>query len=57
MEIIWGSGALLGGAIMGARNYPVNRIVLINLMYLVVGLSFLFSGGCSRSRDSTGLRL
>ena len=44
VEIIWGGGALLGGAIMGARNYPVNRIVLINLMYLVVGLSFLFSG-------------
>ena len=44
VEIIWGGGALLGGAIMGARNYPVNRIVLINLMYLVVGLSFLCSG-------------
>ena len=44
VEIIWGGGALLGGAIMGARNYPVNRIILINLMYLVVGLSFLFSG-------------
>ncbi len=44
VEIIWGVGALAGGAIMGARNYPINRIVLINLMYLVVGLSFLGSG-------------
>lgn len=44
VEIIWGGGALLGGAIMGARNYRINRIVLINLMYLVVGLSFLLSG-------------
>ena len=44
VEIIWGGGALLGGAIMGARNYRVNRIVLINLMYIVVGLSFFFSG-------------
>ncbi|OUN76387.1 MFS transporter [Alistipes sp. An54] len=44
VEIIWGGGALLGGAIMGARNYPINRIVLINLMYIVVGLSFLLSG-------------
>lgn len=44
VEIIWGGGALLGGAIMGARNYPVSRIVLINLMYVLVGLSFLLSG-------------
>ena len=44
VEIIWGAGALAGGAIMGARNYPINRIVLINLMYIVVGLSFLLSG-------------
>lgn len=44
VEIIWGGGALAGGAIMGARTYRVNRIVLINLMYLVVGLSFLLSG-------------
>lgn len=44
VEIVWGGGALLGGAIMGARVYRVSRIVLINLMYLTVGLSFLLSG-------------
>ena len=44
IEIVWGGGALLGGAIMGARTYRVNRIVLVNLMYLVVGLSFALSG-------------
>lgn len=44
VEIVWGGGALLGGAIMGIRRYPVSRIVLINLMYLLVGLSFLVSG-------------
>ena len=44
VEIVWGGGALLGGAIMGIRKYRVSRIVLINLMYLVVGLSFLLSG-------------
>lgn len=44
VEIVWGGGALLGGAIMGARKYDVSRIVLINLMYLIVGASFLFSG-------------
>lgn len=44
IEIVWGGGALVGGAVMGARSYKINKIVLINLMYLVVGLSFLLSG-------------
>ena len=30
--------------VMGARTYRVSRIVLVNLMYLVVGLSFALSG-------------
>ena len=37
IEIVWGGGALIGGAIMGARVYRVNRIVLVNLMYLTIG--------------------
>lgn len=44
IEIVWGGGALVGGAAMGARTYRVSRIVLVNLMYLVVGLSFVLSG-------------
>ena len=44
IEIVWGGGALIGGAVMGARTYRVSRIVLVNLMYLVVGLSFALSG-------------
>ena len=43
IEIVWGGGALVGGAV-GARTYRVSRIVLVNLMYLVVGLSFALSG-------------
>lgn len=35
---------LNGGAVMGARTYRVNRIVLINLMYLTIGLLFAASG-------------
>ena len=44
IEIVWGGGALVGGAIMGARVYRVNRIVLINLMNFIVGVSFTLSG-------------
>ncbi len=44
VEIVWGGGALLGGVIMGMRRYRANRIVLIALMYIAVGLSFALSG-------------
>lgn len=44
IEIVWGGGTLIGGAVMGLMNYKRNRIVLINAMNVVVGLSFLFSG-------------
>ena len=44
IEIVWGGGALIGGAIMGARVYRVNRIVLVNLMHLTIGMSFTISG-------------
>ncbi len=44
IEIVWGGGALLGGAIMSARRWRTNRIVLINTMYLIIGLSLALSG-------------
>lgn len=44
IEALWGVGALVGGAVMGAKVYNVNRVVLINLMYIGIGLTFLVSG-------------
>lgn len=44
IEIVWGGGALLGGAVMGARIYHINRVLLINLMNILIGLSFLLTG-------------
>src|SRR5690554_6946421 len=44
IEAIWSVGALIGGAIMGAKVYKVNRVGLINWMYLIMGAAFLFSG-------------
>ncbi|WP_280745895.1 MULTISPECIES: MFS transporter [unclassified Parabacteroides] len=44
IEALWGAGALIGGAIMGVKVYRINKVVLINLMYIVLGLTFLFSG-------------
>lgn len=44
IEAIWSVGALIGGAIMGAKVYKVNRVALTNWMYLVCGLTFLLTG-------------
>ena len=44
IEAIWSVGALIGGAIMGAKLYKVNRVGLINWMYLIMGAAFLLSG-------------
>lgn len=40
VEMAWGGGALLGGAIMGMRNYKFNKVALINLMYVSLGACF-----------------
>lgn len=44
IEIVWGGGSLVGGALMSLRRYRVNRVALICLMNVVVGLSFALSG-------------
>ena len=44
IEAIWSVGALVGGAIMGAKVYKVNRVKLVNWMYLACGITFLLSG-------------
>lgn len=44
IEAIWSVGALVGGAIMGAKVYRVNRVALVNWMYLLCGITFFLSG-------------
>lgn len=44
VEMLWGGGALAGGAVMGLRNYKVNKVVLINLTYILLGICFAVSG-------------
>lgn len=44
VEAVWSAGAVLGGIIMGVKAYRVNRVALMNFMYLVFGLTFLLSG-------------
>ena len=44
VEVSWGGGALLPGALLGLKKYRWNEILLINGMYIALGLTFLFSG-------------
>ena len=44
VEVSWGGGALLAGALLGLKKYRWNEILLFNGMYIALGLTFLFSG-------------
>jgi len=44
IEIAWGIGMLLGGAILSISRLKSYKIILIILMYLLLGLTFAFSG-------------
>ena len=44
VEVSWGGGALLAGALLGLKKYRWNEILLINGMYIALGLTFLYSG-------------
>ena len=44
VEMLWGGGALAGGAIMGLRRYRINQVLLINAMYGLLGVCFIASG-------------
>lgn len=44
IEIVWGAGMLLGGAAMGILKLKTNKVVLINAMYILLGLTFALSG-------------
>ena len=44
IEIIWGVGMLVGGSILGISNTKMNKVVLVNITYLGLGLAMLGSG-------------
>ena len=49
IEVIWGVGMLLGGVSLSVVRAPINKVVLINSMYLVLGVSLSVSGLLSPS--------
>jgi len=44
VEVAWGLGMLAGGALLGIKKIKISEIRIINSTFLVLGLTFLFSG-------------
>ena len=44
IEIIWGVGMLMGGGLLGAFKVNFSKVIMINTMHIVLGLTFAFSG-------------
>ena len=44
VEIAWGVGMLAGGGLMSLPKFKFNNVMLINAMYVILGLTFAFSG-------------
>lgn len=44
IEVIWGVGMLVGGSALSAFKLSFRKILLINYMHILLGLTFVFSG-------------
>lgn len=44
IEVVWGVGMLIGGGVLGALKISWSKVVLVNIMHVILGLTFVFSG-------------
>ncbi|MCY4780583.1 MFS transporter [Sphingobacterium sp. UT-1RO-CII-1] len=44
IEIVWGVGMLVGGSILGIFKVDFSKVILVNAMQLVLGISFVLCG-------------
>jgi DHA3 family macrolide efflux protein-like MFS transporter len=50
IEVIWGVGMLIGGSLLGITNMKMNKVVLVNMTYVILGAAMMFSGMLSSSQ-------
>jgi DHA3 family macrolide efflux protein-like MFS transporter len=50
IEVIWGVGMLIGGSLLGVTNMKMNKVVLVNMTYVILGAAMMFSGMLSSSQ-------
>ncbi|MBS4060016.1 MAG: MFS transporter [Bacteroidetes bacterium] len=44
IEIVWGAGMLIGGIVLGFFKVGISKVVLVNSMYILLGLTLFLSG-------------
>ena len=44
IEIVWGVGMLVGGGVLGIWKPKIKKVVLINIMNIIIGITFSWSG-------------
>lgn len=44
VEIVWGVGMLLGGTVLGLFKISTRKVVLVNAMHIILGLTLVLSG-------------
>ncbi|MHC8949924.1 MFS transporter [Sphingobacterium hungaricum] len=49
IEIMWGVGMLVGGSLLGIFKPSISKIVIINCMQIILGITFSLSGYISSS--------
>ncbi len=44
IEIVWGIGMLVGGSLLGLMRVSISKVILVNAMHIILGLTFVLSG-------------
>ncbi len=44
IEIVWGLGMLVGGSVLGLARVKLSKVMLVNAMHGILGLTFVLSG-------------
>lgn len=44
IEIVWGIGMLVGGSVLGIFRIKTAKVILVNTMHIILGLSFVLCG-------------
>lgn len=50
IEVIWGVGMLIGGSLLGITNLKINKVIIVNCTYILLGAAMMFSGMLSSSQ-------
>ena len=50
IEVIWGVGMLVGGGLLGIWKPKISKVIIINFMHIIIGITFAWSGWLSANQ-------